>query len=36
MNTSNRKFKDIDEDIQIFPPVIQKILEHTPQGEPSI
>ena len=27
MNTSNRKFKDIDEYIQSFPPAIQKILE---------
>lgn len=28
MNTSNRKFKDIDEYIRIFPPDVQKILEH--------
>ena len=27
MNTSNRKFKDIDEYIQSFPPAIQQILE---------
>jgi Uncharacterized conserved protein len=27
MNSSNRKFKDIDEYIQSFPPDVQKILE---------
>ncbi|MDD1673501.1 MAG: DUF1801 domain-containing protein [Methanomicrobiales archaeon] len=27
MNTSNRKFKSIDEYIQSFPPAVQKILE---------
>ena len=44
MNTSNRKFKDIDEYIQSFPPAIQKILkqlrkiihENAPDAEETI